>query len=110
MMTQEEVDDLLGAAQSSPLVLSGQLLVLVAQDHVVFPAFQFDLPARRVRPAVAEVNVQLGARSDPWGVASWWLSPSGSLPEGESPSDLVVRQDAEGLAMVSRLANDLVER
>jgi hypothetical protein len=50
------------------------------------PAFQFEADGR-VSNAVAEVNRVLGADSDPWGVASWWLSPHASL--GAIPADAV---------------------
>ena len=54
------------------------------------PGFQFDAETAKVRPLVAEINHLLDARHDPWGVGSWWLSPSGWLPNGQSPADLAV--------------------
>ncbi|HVS65103.1 MAG TPA: hypothetical protein VMT85_16555 [Thermoanaerobaculia bacterium] len=54
----------------------------------VFPAFQFDLPKRRIRPEVEAVNQAFDAATDPWGVASWWISPNGRLG-GDRPMDLV---------------------
>lgn len=57
-------------------------------NRYVFPAFQFDAEQRRVWPAVAQVNEMLGAADDPWGVASWWLTPNSLLPESQRPADL----------------------
>ena len=37
----------------------------------LYPAFQFDLNRREVFPEVREVNINLSANSDPWGVTSW---------------------------------------
>jgi hypothetical protein len=39
-----------------------------------------------VREVVAAVNVLLGAGADLWGVASWWLTPSTRLPQGQTPA------------------------
>jgi hypothetical protein len=33
--------------------------------------------------------VALGARDDPWGVASWWLSPNPSTEDRKSPAQLL---------------------
>ena len=49
----------------------------------LYPAFQFD----DVFPEVLTVNARLGASSDPWGVASWWLSTHDALRD--RPADLV---------------------
>lgn len=54
----------------------------------LYPSFQFDAATAKVRPVVSEINRLLGAKHDPWGVSSWWLSPSGWLTEGQSPADL----------------------
>ena len=54
----------------------------------LYPAFQVDPVAQRVRPVVATVNRVLDAAGDPWGVASWWVSPTPRL-DGSSPAALV---------------------
>lgn len=41
----------------------------------VLPAFQFDSEGRP-RPLVLTINGILGAATDPWGVADWWLGPN----------------------------------
>lgn len=72
----------------------------------LYPAFQFDATTAAVRPIVAEVNRLLDAKTDPWGVTSWWISPSGWLKEGKSPADLAVEggHDDE----VRAIAHDLL--
>ncbi|UZG60433.1 hypothetical protein [Rhodococcus opacus] len=72
----------------------------------LYPSFQFDAATAKVRPVVAEINHLLDAKHDPWGVSSWWLSPSGWLPEGQSPADLaaVEGHDEE----VRAIARDLL--
>jgi hypothetical protein len=64
----------------------GPLLVLEREGHEYAPAFQFD-PEGRVLAAAAIVNEILDARDDPWGAASWWLTPHATL--GGIPADLV---------------------
>lgn len=54
------------------------LLVLVRQGREVAPTFQFDSWGN-VLPAVADVNAELDASEDPWGAASWWLTPHAGL-------------------------------
>lgn len=54
----------------------------------LYPSFQLDPVERRVVPVVAAVNRHLGALEDPWGVASWWVSPHPRL-SGNAPMDLV---------------------
>ena len=54
----------------------------------LYPAFQVDPVAQRVHPVVTAVNRVLDAAGDPWGVASWWVSPTPRL-DGSSPAALV---------------------
>lgn len=49
-----------------------------------YPAFQFDTVHHRVWPIVAYANSRLGAAEDPWGVTSWWRTPSDIL-DGRTP-------------------------
>lgn len=67
----------------------GKLIGLPVGGDYRYPAFQFDVETGAVRGLVAEVNALLGAPQDPWGVASWWLTDNGRLPEGTTPADLV---------------------
>ena len=67
---------------ASRLRQGGTLLGLLAPGarSCVYPAFQVDPVAGRVRPTVAAVNTALGALEDPWGVGSWWVSPHARRP------------------------------
>jgi hypothetical protein len=57
---------------------SRTMLVLERDGHHLAPAFQFD-SNRELLTLAAEVNDLLGADDDPWGVASWWLTPHAAL-------------------------------
>lgn len=57
---------------------TGDLVVLERGSERVAPAFQFDADGW-ILPSVAYVNTALNAADDPWGVASWWLTPHAAL-------------------------------
>ncbi|HEX8645751.1 MAG TPA: hypothetical protein VF715_02545 [Thermoleophilaceae bacterium] len=61
-----------------PRATRGGLLVLTRAGDEMAPAFQLDEQGR-VLGAAAEVNMLLDADDDPWGVASWWLTPHAGL-------------------------------
>jgi hypothetical protein len=65
------------------------------------PDFQLD-PAGRPRPVVVAVNRLLGARTDPWGVADWWLRANAWL--GGVPAEAVGRVPDDQLLAVARAA------
>ncbi len=73
---------------ASRLAAAGTVVALPVAGQKLYPAFQFDPTRRQVRPIVAEVNRRLDAKNDPWGVASWWLSPTDFADDPRSPSDL----------------------
>lgn len=73
----------------------------------LYPSFQFDATTAKVRPVVAEINQLLDAKHDPWGVSSWWLSPSGWLEDGESPADLAAAGGHED--HLRAIVHDLLE-
>jgi len=50
-------------------------------------SFQFDTKRHEVFPEVRTINESLEAASDPWGVASWWISVNDRLDA--RPADLV---------------------
>jgi hypothetical protein len=65
-------------------------------------AFQFDADRHEVFPEAVMINERLEAASDPWGVASWWISandrlgaPPADLLGTERTTDLVDAADAE---------------
>ena len=75
------------------------LLGLPSGRGFVFPAFQFDPERRDAFPEVRAVNERLSAASDPWGVASWWISRHARL--GARPVDLVGTGRADDLVTVA---------
>ena len=75
------------------------LLGLPAARGYLYPAFQFDPRRRDVITEVRAVNERLEAASDPWGVASWWVSRHDRL--GARPLDLVGTDRADDLATVA---------
>ena len=94
LLDSRGVADALGLGVANPREAASDLrrrgsVVGVRQgNRYLFPAFQFDLISQRVHPVVAEINTQLGAADDPWGIASWWVSASTRIG-GTSPKDLV---------------------
>jgi hypothetical protein len=92
---------------ASRLASSGAVVALPVGGKKLFPAFQFDVEHHRVRPIVEEINSLLDARTDPWGVASWWLSKTGYEDDPRSPADLAVEGGSE--EWLRDMAADLVE-
>ena len=78
------------------------LLGLPSGRGFVFPAFQFDPERLDAFPEVRAVNERLSAASDPWGVASWWISRHARLRA--RPVDLVGTDRAEDLVAVAESA------
>lgn len=103
MLTAEQVADLVRSTNNnrreagSAMRRQGRAVGLEVGGRTVFPAFQFDHARARLRPVVAEINRQLGAASDSWGVASWWLAPSVWRADGASPADLAAKGDEEAV-------------
>ena len=67
-----------------PMVPAGRdlpphVLVLARGDERLAPRFQFEKDGRTLLRPVAQVNRILGVDDDPWGCASWWLSPHAAL-------------------------------
>jgi hypothetical protein len=81
------------------------LLGLPRDRSYLYPAFQFDPRKRELYPEVRQVNELLDAAADPWGLASWWVSPNDRLG-GARPLDLVGTARAEE---VIRAAQAVVE-
>ncbi|KAF0958017.1 hypothetical protein [Rhodococcus sp. T7] len=93
---------------ASRLRTTGKVVALPVGNGYRYPAFQFDEPTASVRGAVAAINTALGAATDPWGVASWWLSPSTRLPEGQTPADLAVDPNPAADRKLERLASEVL--
>ncbi|MGW6693847.1 hypothetical protein ACWF62_08730 [Rhodococcus sp. NPDC054953] len=73
---------------ASRLTASGTVVALPVGGQKLYPAFQFDAARKRVLPIVAEINARLGAKDDPWGVASWWLTPTAFADDPRPPAEL----------------------
>lgn len=80
-------------------------LLGLPRDHTfLYPRFQFDRRRRDVFAEVREVNQILGSGRDPWGVASWWVSPNERL--GDAPITFVGKSKGD---VLKRAAEALVE-
>ena len=94
-------------SQASLLRKASKLVGLDVAGRTQFPAFQIDQSRARILPVVLETNQRLHAAADPWGVASWWLSPSTWSPGRDSPADLAVAgQDDTVRALADTVLND----
>lgn len=78
------------------------LLVLERDGEHLAPAFQFDGESSAPAPGVEEVNRLLGAREDPWGAASWWLTPHAALHA--IPADALRAGAADTVTAAARAA------
>lgn len=90
--------------RASRLRRKGELLGVDVAGRVLYPAFQIDAARAALRPGVGEANQLLNALEDPWGVASWWLSPHGRLRDGQRPADLALEGDTATLAAIATSA------
>lgn len=89
----------LGVRPRPRAVPRGQSVIWIRGEGA--PIFQFD-NAGELRPIVDEVNRLLGATSDPWGVASWWLESNIWLGD-RRPIDLVDGPQEVRLLRAARL-------
>lgn len=64
---------------ANPELPRSDVLVLTRGDERLAPRFQFGTDGRTLLQAVAEVNRMLEVDDDPWGSASWWLTPHAAL-------------------------------
>jgi hypothetical protein len=82
----------------------GILIELRDRNRAVYPAFQINPAKGTLYPEVEEVNAILGAATDPWGAASWWLTPHGRL--GAVPATLVGTRQSTKLAAAAQSIRD----
>ena len=81
MFDSKAVSKVLGATSSntrdaaSARRARSELVGIPSGTRFLYPAFQLDLRAQRVFPVVAAINRYFEASNDPWGVASWWVTP-----------------------------------
>ena len=78
---------------ASRLRLRSELLGLPYRGAFLYPAFQFDPGHSLIWPIVAEINKELRAQDDPWGVASFWFGADPLL--GQEPYRLAGLADRE---------------
>lgn len=83
---------------------SGQLLALPSAQGLLYPKFQLKNDQSLYRE-VAAINLKLDAKSDPWGVASWWLSPHGRLGDS-SPASLLGTERSNQINTLAEVIND----
>ncbi|CRK51244.1 conserved hypothetical protein [Rhodococcus sp. RD6.2] len=112
MLDSTAVSRVLGKAATSRntasrLTASGTVIALPASGQKLYPAFQFDASRQEVRPIVRELNRRLGAKDDPWGVASWWLSPTAFADDPRSPAELALAGDMD--EELRDMADDLTQ-
>lgn len=85
MLEASALARLLGSTSANPrefvrsLRMRGEVVGLPRTGGYVFPAFQVNARRREVWPIVAELNRLLGAKDDPWAVASWWFTRDSRL-------------------------------
>jgi hypothetical protein len=89
---------------TEPRDVPADVLVVPHHGHLEAPRFQFD-DEGGVLPPVSEVNRSLDAADDPWGVASWWLSPHAGLHA--IPADAVRTDSADDVVAAAAAAGDL---
>ncbi|RDI17265.1 hypothetical protein DEU38_123101 [Rhodococcus sp. AG1013] len=66
--------------------LAGELIGLPvgARPNYLYPLFQFDTGPHKIHDVVRHANRRLFVNEDPYGAASWWLTPTDML-DGNSP-------------------------
>ena len=99
MLSASAVGTLLGTSASSnrrkyanTLRQQSKILGLPSKNSYVYPAFQLHAARRCLHQPVTEVNRRMDALRDPFGVASWWLTPSERLG-GRAPFELLGTAD-----------------
>ncbi|ORL76867.1 hypothetical protein [Prescottella equi] len=96
LLSPDEVTDIFGRGTPHPASLvdglraDGQLIGFPYPGSTYqYPAFQIDMERHRVHPLVAHANRALRADRDPYGVASWWITPTDIL-DGRCPLDELI--------------------
>jgi hypothetical protein len=111
MLEASTLARLLGSTSANPrefarsVRMRGDVVGLPRPGGYLFPAFQVNRARREVWPIVIELNRLLGAREDPWAVASWWFTRDSRL--GAEPYRLMsdpARADDLRLAAARELA------
>lgn len=80
--------DLPARSTANEMRLASELIGLPLHGRYLFPTFQFDVEARRIRDEVIYANRLLDAADDPWGALAWWFTPAVVLHD-RSPVELL---------------------
>ncbi|MGN5236376.1 hypothetical protein [Rhodococcus sp. SJ-3] len=90
------------------LSAKGEVIGLKRAGKFRYPEFQFS-QSDEANQVARKGNVDLGARDDPWGVASWWLSPNPSAEDRKSPAQLLNEGslDAVRALLDAEIADDI---
>jgi hypothetical protein len=92
--------------RSAPAVGEDAAVVVLERAGERFaPTFQFAGEEGGVASGVAEVNRLLDASEDPWGAASWWLTPHAALHA--IPADALRVGEGEIVLAAARAAGEL---
>ena len=111
--SSSEVSELLGSESKNTrqyameLRKRGELIGVKVRGRHLYPAFQFDVPRRRVYAVVKDVSRILAADRDPWGALGWWLSPNARIPGRRAPKELLA--DAKQHRVLVELAEAVTE-
>jgi hypothetical protein len=98
MLSASAVSVLLGSRSSNSrqyanrLRLRSEIVGVPHHNQFLFPRFQFDEETGTVWPAARQANALLDASNDPWGAASWWVTPDATIG-GRAPKDLLGSED-----------------
>lgn len=93
MLDSSQVASLLGISatnrnKASQLAKQGKILGVVRGNRTLYPSFEFDLEAGKVRPVVAEVVKTAGDRWAAESLLQWFCAPNGFL-DGRRPVDVI---------------------
>ncbi|QBJ96392.1 hypothetical protein ERC79_10750 [Rhodococcus sp. ABRD24] len=85
---------------------SGELIGLPigTRPDYVYPLFQFDRSRHSVKDLVAYANKMLDAANDPFGAASWWLTPSSTVLDGHTPLE-----ELDAMTLTEMAVDNLLE-
>lgn len=85
--------------KASQLVKEGKLLGVKRGNKTLFPKFEFDLAAGKVRPVISDVVQIAGDRWSGESLLQWFCAPNGYL-DGRRPVDVI--DDQETLISTAR--------
>lgn len=98
MLDSSHVAALLGASPSnrnkaSQLAKQGRILGVARGNRTLYPSFEFDIDAGKVRPVISDVAKIAGNRWDGESLLQWFCAPNGYL-DGRRPVDVIDDEQA----------------